>query len=414
MQELVDRWIARKKLSKLLDLWVKGLNVDWDKLYGEIKPQRVSLPTYPFAKERYWIDEVVPKQFSFASSDGDPVGILHPLLHTNTSNLSEQRYSTTFTGEEFFLADHQLLMEGGAVQKVLPGVAYLEMARAAVVQGLSIQSGSSIVELLNTIWLRPLVVANPTDVSIALRVDDDHDRIIHYEIYSLVAGQKTIYCHGQAVVSDAGPSIKLDIEELRAQMDPFRLGPSGIYAAFGAMGLNYGPAHQGIAALYQRKNQVLAQLHLPQSVSSTQHDYILHPSLLDSALQASIGLTVDTNSFSSRPPVPFALNSLRQLSKCENEMFAWVRTSESGARESKALDVDLCDRQGNICVQMRGFVSRTLGSEAGSLQSEDCLNAEGRPDFEEDDFAFDGAFYRKLFADIADHEVSIDEAVEFG
>ena len=57
------------------------------------------------------------------------------------------------------------------MHKVLPGVAYLEMARAAVVQGLAIQSGSSIVELLNTIWLRPLVVANPTGVSIALLVD---------------------------------------------------------------------------------------------------------------------------------------------------------------------------------------------------------------------------------------------------
>src|ERR1051325_9441324 len=136
-------------------------------------------------------------------------------------------------------------MEDGAVHKVLPGVAYLERARASVVQGLSIQAGSSIVELLNTIWLRPLVVANLTDVSIALLVEDDPDRI-KYEIYSLADGQKTIHCHGEAVVSDARPSIKLDIEELRAQMDPFRLEPTEIYAAFGDMGLNYGPAHQGI------------------------------------------------------------------------------------------------------------------------------------------------------------------------
>ena len=49
------------------------------------------------------------------------------LLQQNTSDLSEQRYSSTFTGEEFFLTDH--VVNG---QKVLPGVAYLEMARAAV------------------------------------------------------------------------------------------------------------------------------------------------------------------------------------------------------------------------------------------------------------------------------------------
>ena len=57
MQEAVDRWIARRKLSKLLDLWSRGLNIDWHTLYDDGRPRRVSLPTYPFASERYWIDE---------------------------------------------------------------------------------------------------------------------------------------------------------------------------------------------------------------------------------------------------------------------------------------------------------------------------------------------------------------------
>jgi 3-oxoacyl-(acyl-carrier-protein) synthase/2-polyprenyl-3-methyl-5-hydroxy-6-metoxy-1,4-benzoquinol methylase/acyl carrier protein len=62
MQEVVDKWIARKKLSKVLDSWVKGLNLDWNKFYGDIKPHRISLPTYPFVKERYWVDEVASNE----------------------------------------------------------------------------------------------------------------------------------------------------------------------------------------------------------------------------------------------------------------------------------------------------------------------------------------------------------------
>ncbi len=31
--------------------------MDWNKLYGETKPKRISLPTYPFARERYWVPE---------------------------------------------------------------------------------------------------------------------------------------------------------------------------------------------------------------------------------------------------------------------------------------------------------------------------------------------------------------------
>jgi polyketide synthase PksL len=58
MQKSIDKWIARKKFTKLLDLWIRGLNIDWNKLYGDMRPRRISLPTYPFAKERYWIQEM--------------------------------------------------------------------------------------------------------------------------------------------------------------------------------------------------------------------------------------------------------------------------------------------------------------------------------------------------------------------
>ena len=52
-------WAAKGKYGKLLELWVKGLWFDWSTLYGEVKPRRISLPTYPFAKERYWVPEPV-------------------------------------------------------------------------------------------------------------------------------------------------------------------------------------------------------------------------------------------------------------------------------------------------------------------------------------------------------------------
>jgi len=47
--------IEKKELSKLASMWVSGIDIDWTVLYGHQKPQRISLPTYPFAKERYWV-----------------------------------------------------------------------------------------------------------------------------------------------------------------------------------------------------------------------------------------------------------------------------------------------------------------------------------------------------------------------
>jgi acyl transferase domain-containing protein len=35
--------------------WVKGLEIDWNRIYDHSKPKRISLPTYPFLKEKYWV-----------------------------------------------------------------------------------------------------------------------------------------------------------------------------------------------------------------------------------------------------------------------------------------------------------------------------------------------------------------------
>ena len=63
----------------------------------------------------------------FARERGAPAAeVLHPLLQRNTSTLAGQRYSSRFSGHEFFLADH--VVQG---RRLLPGAAQLEMARAA-------------------------------------------------------------------------------------------------------------------------------------------------------------------------------------------------------------------------------------------------------------------------------------------
>ena len=52
----MEGWIRNREFSRLLDHWVKGLSIDWERLYDESKPRRISLPTYPFDGNRYWIE----------------------------------------------------------------------------------------------------------------------------------------------------------------------------------------------------------------------------------------------------------------------------------------------------------------------------------------------------------------------
>ncbi|CAM2069617.1 SDR family NAD(P)-dependent oxidoreductase [Sulfidibacter corallicola] len=53
----IEEGLERGDLAPLLELWIEGLVFDWAGLYGDSKPRRVSLPTYPFARDRYWVPQ---------------------------------------------------------------------------------------------------------------------------------------------------------------------------------------------------------------------------------------------------------------------------------------------------------------------------------------------------------------------
>ena len=345
LQLTIDRWIAGGKLSRIVDAWVRGVEVDWTRLYTD-RPRRVSLPAYPFARERYWIDVTAGLSVPVV---GAAASVLHPLLHRNTSDLTEQRYSSTFSGGEFFLADHQV-----ASHKVLPGVAYLEMARAAIAQALP-SSGATTLELHNTVWAQPVVVDAPRQVSIALIANDDDQ--IDYEIYSEDGEQDVVHCQGSAIFRAHSAPAAIDVDALRSQLTNVVAGEA-LYDLCARMGLAYGPSFRGVTAVRRGDGQVLAELRLPAGVAE---DFVLHPALMDGALQAAIALM---QSESAQPPLPFALETLRVFSPCTREMTAWVRVAAGSGENVIKLDVDLCDARGNVCVQMHGFSSRVLRAAA--------------------------------------------------
>nr|WP_092067195.1 amino acid adenylation domain-containing protein [Dendrosporobacter quercicolus]NSL46456.1 amino acid adenylation domain-containing protein [Dendrosporobacter quercicolus DSM 1736]SDL51088.1 amino acid adenylation domain-containing protein [Dendrosporobacter quercicolus] len=365
----------REVLCALADFYCQGYEISWNSLYS-IKPRRISLPPYPFTKENYWVAEIKTRSASNMSTSSAVITFMHPLLHQNSSDFTEQRFSSTFTGQEFFLADH--VVKG---QRVLPGVAYLEMARAAVEQatGATAELDAGI-QLKNIVWSCPVVVGEkPVQVHIGLCPEDNGE--ISYQIYRKSTtdnAEPVVYSRGRAVPRSASEASTLDIPFLQSQCGQSSLSSYQCYEAFRALGFDYGPAHQGIEVVYVGAGQVLAKLSLPLAVSDTNDQFVLHPSLLDAALQASIGLMLDSDkSLSSnsgvhcRPILPFALQELNINGKCTAVMWALIRYS----KDSKAgdnvqkIDIDLSDAKGTICVQMKGLTLRLLEGEVGEADA---------------------------------------------
>ncbi|GCF07148.1 hypothetical protein KDI_07120 [Dictyobacter arantiisoli] len=355
LQEMIEHCLHQREYEPLLDLWTKGLTLDWNRFYHEPKPARISLPTYPFARDQYWVPANKP-----GTSNGETTGWLHPLLQQNTSDFTEQRFSSRFSGNEFFLHDH--LIQG---HKVLPAAAYLEMAHAAISQTLgpdTEQEQSSIV-LSDVHWRRPITVdEGPITVHISLTPIEDNS--ITFTIYTgspESTSDRIIHCEGKSTRRKRTAQTSLSLPELQTICNQDEISRDQLYAAFHAVGIDYGARQQAVQTITPGTDQALARLALPENMSASQFSFVMHPSLLDAALQATIVLQIDPNQSDQpmAPALPFALHEIEILHQWSSSLWAFIRRApDSTTDQELQLDLDLFDEAGTLCARLRGYTTR--------------------------------------------------------
>ncbi|MCU7925178.1 MAG: SDR family NAD(P)-dependent oxidoreductase [Candidatus Thiodiazotropha sp. (ex Dulcina madagascariensis)] len=361
-EERIATWINTGNLPELAEWWVKGVDMDWASLHkkGPI-PNRISLPSYPFAKERYWLP--VP-------DDGNG-GLLqasvpiHPLVHANTSVLGEQRYSSVFTGREHYLSDH--IIKG---RKTLPEFACLEMVREAVTQAVD---EAETVRFHDVVWAEPIVAAQkPLTIHTAL-FPKENGRIA-FEIYSECATTGNPLVHAQGYVAmDAPPKVSTwDITVLKAKLSKSTPSPDYCYQAFQAAGLVFGPAYRGAEALYRAEREVLVRLGLPARSAAKEERLVLHPGLMEPAWQGVLASFIEDGK--AKALIPSSLDGLDIFADLSAAMWAVVRPSSdaAGASSKRAqYDVDLCNENGTVCARMAGLSFDELVEEADHALSQD-------------------------------------------
>lgn len=371
--------ISGGDLAKVAELWVGGVSVDWQKskLHQTWPVKRISLPTYPFALRRYSLS--VGHQFEGGEDrvENRP-GILHPLLHRNESTLGGVRFVSSFSGEEFLFSEHKV-----KDVPVLPGVASLELAREAVCRAADLEPGSFL-KLRQVAWIRPIVATGEkVDLRIALQPQMDDASTISYRIYAVPktsSDPELLYGQGFAELKDTGEGIReMDMAKVQALCPTKEVENRKFYEAVRSMGVDYGPGYQGIKAIYRGKGCILAHLELPPSIWYTRDQYVLHPSMLDSAIQASIGLHQSIRAEAGTKvqiTLPFALEELNVYRSCTDSMWAYIRYAEGRTGNVmqgpvQKLDISLMDENGKICVEMKGFTSRVLDETRASPKDPD-------------------------------------------
>jgi polyketide synthase PksN len=307
---------------------------------------------------QYILDEVKNKRLKKADAidlirqlENNVVSVdrdyLHPLLHKNTSDFSEQRFSSTFTGQEFFISDH--LIKG---RKVLPELACLEMARKAAEQASGTVEGSQMAVLIKNVeWNTPIVVdERPVNVHIGLIPEDNGE--IGFKIYSETDGKKEeilIHSCGKIMPCELEEAPEIDLEIVKTACNRSIPAADLYNRILKAGGSDYGPAFIGVESLRIGKDEALAKLMLPASAGNDSDKYVLHPGLMTSAVQASAAFISERNGVPLTDPLtPVELQQLRIFDNCGSEIWAYIRY-----REDCRFDIDLCDVHGKVCIRMK-------------------------------------------------------------
>ncbi|HEX8617120.1 MAG TPA: SDR family NAD(P)-dependent oxidoreductase, partial [Thermoanaerobaculia bacterium] len=344
----VEALIEQNDLSRLAERWAAGAKVDWRLLYRNGLPRRISAPTYPFARERHWVPA---GQAKMPKAAGLPaVTTLHPLVHRNTSTLEQQKFSSRLSNDAFYLADHVV-----ETQSILPGVAYLEMARAA-----GALSGDAAVRVLrNVTWERPLIVGSePRDVEVTLEPAKEE---VKFTVRSGSGAAAVTHCTGRlGYQADAAAPARLDIAAIRARCSEEVLTGAELYPYLSGAGLRLGSSFQIVQSISATESESLAVLKLPEHLAADADQFWLHPALMDGSLHTAIGLA-RKNGIDLSANLPYSVGEVQILHPLRDLHYGyatWAGENPKANPNILKVTFHLLDQEGNVLVRIKDFVSR--------------------------------------------------------
>ncbi|MEV7091761.1 type I polyketide synthase [Amycolatopsis sp. NPDC051045] len=353
----------RRLLTSMAELFVRGVALDWTAILP--RTARVDLPKYAFDHRHYWLRPA--ESATDAASLGQEAAD-HPLLGAVvqlpqsdglvfTSRLSVRTHP--------WLADHAV---GGVV--LLPGSGLAELAVRA-----GDEAGCTALDEL--IIEAPLVVPAEGGVRVQVALsgpDETGSRTV--DVYSRRDGGAGPWTrHASGVLSEA---LTKDTGFDFAAWPPpgaERIDVETFYTDLAERGYGYGPAFQGLRAVWRRDGDVFAEVALPEDLRKDAGRFGVHPALLDAALQAA---TVGGGEEPGEPVLAFAWNGL--VLHAAGASALRVRLAPSG---QDALSVEAADETGGLVLTMDSLVSRPVSAAQLGAAAEAGHDAMFRVDWTE-------------------------------
>ncbi|HLS56235.1 MAG TPA: type I polyketide synthase [Zeimonas sp.] len=274
-----DRDDLREMRQALGVLYARGATIKWDAVSCGPATRRIALPTYPFQRERFWVD-ADPRGRLAAPVAGHPLlGERLDLASVPGTTVWEQAISLEALP---WLADHRV--QGAAI---VPATAYIEMALSAGAQLL----GTGAMSVRNIENLKPIVLheGERRGVQSVLHVSPEgpaqfavHSRPLEGDKSAASEWTAHMRAELQLIESpDADASSDREYEAARARCTR-EIDGKAFYAVLARKGNQWGPAFQGLHAARFTDGEAVGQVAVAASLAEEMPRYRFHPAVSDS------------------------------------------------------------------------------------------------------------------------------------
>jgi phthiocerol/phenolphthiocerol synthesis type-I polyketide synthase C len=260
---------AEMLAQSILSAVAHGARVDIDRFVPDAP--RTALPTYPWQRERHWIEPSV-EGYGLVNRRAD-----HPLLgyrlHQHAfaweNQLDPQRVP--------MLADH--VVDGGVA---FPGAGYVEMALAAARTFFGTPDAA-----VENVEIRIPVVFQPQHAKLFRLAIDVRTASFTIETRDRMSdGPWNLNVTGRLLESGntLGPDTMPDASVVAGLQACPAMSGEALYASTVAIGLSYGPAFRWVREVRVSGDDALADFEAPSGHGDAQSlaNYLLHPALMDS------------------------------------------------------------------------------------------------------------------------------------
>jgi len=341
-------------LKNLATLYVNGVEVNWSAFHRERGGRRVPLPTYPFQRERYWIDERRAKGEGSAALAASDMAACHPLLGARLPVALAD--NVIFAGEigirrQSYLDDHRVHSVA-----VFPATAYLELAQAAAAEAL----GGQACEVVELLIQAPLLLEEEGSRRVQTVLLRGEQAETSFQIYSFSSESSAWSLHAQGrlvpISSETAAAAAGTLAAIRGRCRT-ELPAADFYNNMQHSGVEYGPHFRGITQLWRGEQEAIAAVHLPSALAAEAETHHLHPALLDACLQVLGACLNQGATATGETYLPVRVERFRLHGKGYSRVWSHARLhrQENGSPETLSGDLFIYDEAGRLAAEILGL-----------------------------------------------------------